>query len=92
MNQNLTKGIITVVVVAAVGYLAYKYLLLKKDKRFYAQTIINEGYYTSGIENLMKAFDEDFLKEWAKAAKKGNASFEYQGMVYNTQGGRVKKS
>jgi hypothetical protein len=89
MDLKNKKGIITVLVVVAVSLVAYK-MLLKKDKRFFAKQIIDEGYFTSGIETLL-SFDQPFLEAWAKAAKKGETIFMFGGRTYNTQGGKISK-
>ena len=88
MDIKNKQGLITVAVVAAVAFLAYKTFGKKKDKKFYAEQIIDSGYYTSGITNLL-SFDEPFLEAWAKAAKKGEAKFMFGGKSYNTQGGKI---
>lgn len=90
MDLKNKKGFITVLVVVGVAFLAYKTLGKKKDKKYYAEQIIDAGYYTSGITSLL-SFDEGFLQAWAKSAKKGEPTFIYGGKSYNTQGGRIGK-
>lgn len=72
---------------AVVGYAAYMYFKPSKKKNI--DTIISTGNYSSAPSNL-EGFGEDFLKSWAKAAKKNEPAFVFQGKVYNTNGGRIK--
>lgn len=86
MNSTL-KGVLTVLVVAGIGYAAYNYLIRDK-KAFYAKKIAEAGKH--GNETALKTFEEAFLKEWYKGVKNNQESFTYQGKSYNTQGGRLK--
>lgn len=89
MNLKNKNGIITVLVVGGLAFLAYKVLGKTKDKRYYATQIINNGYYSSGITALL-SFDQPYLEAWAKAAKKGEPTFMYGGKTYITQGGKLQ--
>lgn len=85
MNKTL-KGILAVAIVGGLVYLAYTQSKGKTGKYI---TIITG---TGNAENaqLLLTFDEKFLKEWAKASKRGMPTFEYQGKTYKTKGGKVK--
>jgi len=85
MNNTL-KGILAVALVGGLVYLAYTQSRGKSGK--YISIITGTG----NSENAQKllTFDEKFLKEWAKASKRGNPTFEYQGKTHNTKGGKVK--
>ena len=82
-----TKTLVWIGIYAVVGYGAY-YLFF--SKRAYAKKIIASGKYSSSIDNLL-SFDMSYLRDWAKAATKNEAVFTHKGLVYNTQGGLVKK-
>lgn len=86
MNQTV-KGIITVLVVAGVGYAAYM-LVIKDKKAFYAKKIVAAGKH--GNETSLKTLDEPYLKQWYMAVKGKQDSFTYNGATYNTQGGKLK--
>jgi hypothetical protein len=67
------------------------YFYLKtQTKEAYANTIKKYGKSMGEISQLL-TFDKPYLKAWAKAARKGQETFEYQGKTYNTQGGSAKK-
>jgi len=85
MNNTL-KGILAVALVGGLVYIAYTQSRGKSGK--YISIITGTG----NSENAQKllTFDEKFLKEWAKASKRGNPTFEYQGKTHNTKGGKVK--
>lgn len=87
MNKNVT-GVLAVLIVGGVAYFAYMKAYGTKHK--YAKKIIQTGNYSSGMANL-HTFDEGYLKEWAKAAKKGTPTFTYKGGNYNTKGGKETK-
>jgi len=40
---------------------------------------------------VLHTFGEGYLKEWAKASKRGITTFTYEGKTYNTQGGKATK-
>lgn len=81
------KTLVWVGVYAVVAYGAY-YLFF--SKRAYAKKIIASGKYSSSIDNLL-SFDMSYLRDWARAATRKEAVFTHKGVVYNTQGGLVKK-
>jgi hypothetical protein len=83
--MNNKKGIIVAVSVAAIlGALWY----FKKGMKSDAETIIDAGYYSSGI-NQLSTFGKDYLSSWAKAAKAKEPTFMLEGKTYNTQGGKL---
>jgi hypothetical protein len=83
MNKN-TKGIIAVLAVAAVTVVAVR--LLFKSKRAYASVIIKAGKAQNYV--MLLSFDENYLRAWAKAVKKGQDTFTVNGNSYNTTGGK----
>ena len=87
MNST-TKGIITVLIVGGIGYLAYKKFFQDK-KAFYARKIAEAGKASN--ETVLKTFGEDYLKAWYKGIKSGADSFTYKNAQYNTDGGKLKK-
>lgn len=84
--DNTIKGILAVALVGGLVYLAYTQSKGKTGKYI---TIIT-GTGNAGNAQLLLTFDEKFLKEWAKASKRGMPTFEYQGKTYKTKGGKVK--
>lgn len=84
--NNTIKGILAVALVGGLVYLAYTQSKGKTGKYI---TIIT-GTGNAGNAQLLLTFDEKFLKEWAKASKRGMSTFEYQGKTHNTKGGKVK--
>lgn len=87
MNSNL-KGILATLVVATIGYVLYKKVIVPKSKK--VQLIIDKGYYTSGEKNLI-AFDDEFINAWYEAAKKDAPQFTIKNVNYLTKGGRKTK-
>ena len=81
------KVIIWTIIVAGVGFGAYKYLT--NTVKAYATTIASSGS-ASNLDVLL-TFDKPYLKAWASAVKAKQPSFNYNGLIYNTQGGSVKK-
>lgn len=81
---STTKGIITVLVVGGIGYLAYK-KLFQDNKKKYAQAIVLAGK-SSNFDKLI-TFGEDYLKAWDKAIKNKAETFSLNGSTYKTQGG-----
>ena len=68
--------------VAAFGiYLAAKNNFVSKRQKSIA--LINDSKYVG--------FEDDYLKEWAKASKSNAVEFTYKGKVYLTKGGTAKK-
>lgn len=72
------------------GVVAYGAYYLFFSKNAYAKKIIASGKYTSSIDNLL-SFDMAYLRAWSKAATKNEPNFSYKGVVYLTQGGKIKK-
>ena len=85
MNNTL-KGILAVALVGGLVYLAYTKSKGKAGKYI----LIITGTGNAENSQALLSFDEKFLKEWAKASKRGFPTFEYQGKTHNTKGGKVK--
>jgi hypothetical protein len=81
------KVIIWTVVLAGVGFGAYMYF--SNTVKAYASIIVKGGA-SSGYETLL-TFDKPYLKAWAMAVKAQQPTFNYNGLVFNTQGGSTKK-
>ncbi len=86
MTTQTRNGLIAVSVVLVGGALAWKFLL--QNRRAYVRAILKNNASTGSSIALM-AFDEGFLKEWAKAARKNQDKFSYNGKEYNTKGGKA---
>jgi hypothetical protein len=84
MENKKTIIIVSVSVAAILGALWY----FKKGMKSDAETIIDAGYYSSGVAELSK-FDKEFLKTWAKAAKADEPTFIFNGITLNTKGGKL---
>lgn len=73
------------------GIIAYGgWYLYSNTKKAYAHKILNAGFYGGG-EALLLGFDKEFLKAWASATKKNADSFIYNGIKYNSKGGKAIK-
>jgi len=86
MKIENKKGMLTVLGVAIV--VAGAWYFYSHTKRFYAKQVVKLGGTSGSIVSLM-AFDEGFIKAWAKGLSTGKESFAYQGKAYNTTGGKV---
>lgn len=86
--SNTTKGIITVLIVGGVVYASYK-LFFSNKKKIYADLIVSKGKHSN--YNDLITFGEDYLKQWYLAAKKGESTFQLNGVNYYTQGGKQVK-
>lgn len=82
MNKN-TKGIVTIAVIAGIGFGGYQYFF--NSKRAYAKTI--SKYTGIGFMQYM-TFDKDYLKARAKALKSGSDTFTLNGKTYNSDSGK----
>lgn len=78
------KGLIAVGITAAVGYAAYRYFM--QNKRAYVRVLLKNNV-TTGSSIALMTFDEGFLREWAKAARKNDSNFSYNSKQYKTIGG-----
>ncbi|GAL83419.1 hypothetical protein MYP_646 [Sporocytophaga myxococcoides] len=74
--------IVSVLLIAA-GVLYFFVFRLTKSK---AIKIITEAGNSSA--NLQSGFETDYLIAWAKGTKAGTSTFEYNGNIYNTKGGK----
>lgn len=81
------KTIFYIGLYAVVAYGAY-YMFFSKDA--YAKAIIKAGKYRGSVDDL-KTFGMNFLRPWARAAKKNEPIFIFEGKTYNTDGGRAKQ-
>ena len=81
------KVIIWTIILAGVGCGAYKYLT--STVKAYATTIAASGS-ASNLDVLL-TFDKAYLKAWATAVKAKQPTFNYNGLIFNTQGGSTKK-
>jgi len=88
MNKNVLTSVLVIGGLAAVYFFLVKPKKLNKNQAI--DLIIQKGYFTSGRSNL-ESFDDAYVLAWAKAAKKGDEVFIYEGKTYNTQGGKLQK-
>lgn len=84
MSKN-TKGIIAVLVVAAVAGGAWYFT--HQNASTYAKQIIKYNGSSQSYAWLV-TLDKMFLRSWAKGIAKGKKEFVYQNERYNTQGGK----
>jgi hypothetical protein len=82
------KAILYVGIYAVVAYGAW--YLYNNTKKAYAAIILKAGM-AGGGEAALLAFDKAYLKPWAMAVKAKAASFTYNGVNYNTNGGKAIK-
>jgi hypothetical protein len=80
----MNKTIVWVIGFGAAGFAFYKFYW--DSQKRYAQLIINNGYYSDSISNLL-SFEKGYVKAWAKSAQSRSAQFEYMGVLYKTAGG-----
>lgn len=89
--NNTTKGILTVLVVGVLGYVAYKRFALPNSKKvvvnYMKATFGNEVDY----EKFVETADKDYINAWSDAIMKGKDTFVYKGVTYITKGGKTKK-
>jgi hypothetical protein len=86
-NKNLVTGVFVLGGIAAIYFTLIKPMIWTKSKA--AKIILKNGYYRSGMDNLL-SFDDGYVIAWGKAAKKLEETFTYKGTVYETQGGKIK--
>ena len=85
MNKQ-TKGIVTVLAVAAV--VAGAFVFFNRSKSALSKFISKK---TGGPYLVLLTFDEPFLKAWAKALRQNEQTFQYLGKVHVTLTGKVKQ-
>jgi hypothetical protein len=90
MNKNI-KGLIAVAIVGALGYMAYKKFGQPNSKK----VVINYMDATFGFNEAHAEFvnnaDKVYVDNWSEAIMNGKDTFVYNGVTYNTRGGRTKK-
>lgn len=90
MNSN-TKGIITVLAIGIIGFLAYK-KFAKPDSRKVIKNYLYSIYgYDKMREDFVDSADKDYIEAWTDAVMKGENSFVLKGTTYETKTGKVKK-
>lgn len=80
-KKTIIIGVSVAVIIAALWY-------FKKGMKSDAQTIVDAGYYSSGVAGL-STFGKDYLSSWAKAAKAKEPTFMLEGKTYSTLGGKL---
>lgn len=73
---------------AVVAYGAW--YLYSNTKKAYINKILKEGL-AGGGEAALLGFEKEYLKAWAMAAKTGAQTFTYNGINYNSKGGKAIK-
>jgi hypothetical protein len=88
MNKNV-RGIIVVVVMAGLGYLAYK-KFGKPDSR---KVVIKYMDATFGGDHsaFVNSADKGYIDNWAKAIMDGQQTFDFNGKTFVTRGGKTQK-
>jgi hypothetical protein len=84
MNKT-TFNIILVLAVAGAGFFAYKQFFGGSSKEANIDFLKAQGLTTGDISS----FGDDFLKAWAKAGKKGDEFFPFEGKTYRVNGGKA---
>ena len=82
--QKGTNTIIWVGGVALLGYAAW-YMVKNMHVTPRQKSILGIA------EKKYEGMEDEYLKEWAKAAKIGQSEFSYKGKVYLTDGGSAKR-
>lgn len=82
------KTLLYVGIYAVVAYGGW--YLYSNTKKAYANKILKAGLAGGGEAPLLQ-FDKGFLKAWAGAAKSGQTTFMYNGVSYNSKGGKAVK-
>jgi hypothetical protein len=89
--NNTTKGILTVLVVGVLGYVAYKRFALPNSKK----VVVNYMKATFGTaqdyDKFVETADKDYINAWSKAIMDGKDTFNVKGVTYVTYGGKSKK-
>jgi hypothetical protein len=85
MNKNI-NGIIAVLVVAGLGYFAYK----KLGKPNSVKVITNylDATYGGDHKEAVSKMEKGYLNAWSDALMNGSKTFEYNGSTYKTGGGK----
>jgi len=83
---------ISVAILGVGGYFIYKNLLQKptRSKQENIDLIVDAGM-SKNVNNLLSAYDERFLNQWANAVEKNDVTFTYKFKRYNTKGGTSVK-
>lgn len=87
MSKDM-KGIIVVLVVAGIGYIAYK-KFLKPDSRKVVIKYLDASFGGSHSEGV-KSMEKGYVDSWSKAIMSGSTTFNYNGKTYVTMGGKIK--
>jgi hypothetical protein len=91
MNKNL-KGIITVAIVVGIAYYAYRVYSSKKGIDYSSKESVAEHLVAIGVasnKQTLLTMELQYLANWLGAAKAGAKSFEYNGKLYNVNGGKA---
>jgi hypothetical protein len=89
MNSN-TKGIITVLAVGVVGFLAYKRFVKPNSRKVVKNYLFSIYGYDKKRDEFVDGVDKDYINEWSDAIMKGNETFLLKGVTYITKTGKVK--
>lgn len=85
MNKNV-KGIIVVILVAGLGYFAYK-KFIKIDYKKILIKHLNRNGVQSYSKEFVNSLEKGYIEKWGKALKENSQKFNYNNKDYYTQSG-----
>ena len=90
MNSNV-KGIISVIVVGGLLYIAYKKFVKPNNRKVLINYLDATFGESSGHADFINNADKGYVDNWAKALMKGENTFTFNNKTYSTAGGKVAK-
>ena len=92
MSKNM-KGLLAVAVIAVIGFIAYKTLVVNPYE-VVSKYLLGLYGYDEGrtVASLKKNFDQKFIEAWSKAIMNGEQFFYQDGKKLVTATGRVAQS
>ena len=89
MNKNV-KGAIVVGSTLLVGFGVYTlFFSYARDKKLVLKSLASEFGKIPEHEPFVNKADKGYIKAWAKAIRKGEQFFYFNGRKFNTSGGRT---
>jgi hypothetical protein len=90
MNSNV-KGIISVIVVGGLLYIAYKKFVKPNNRKVLINYLDATFGASSSHADFINNADKGYVDNWAKALMKGESTFVYNNKTYMVSGGTAKK-
>jgi hypothetical protein len=90
MNKNI-KGLIVVIAIAGLGYLAYKKFGKPNNKQIVIKFLDASYGATDKHKTFVDSADKGYIDSWASAITNGSETFDYNGKTHYTKGGTTKK-